>query len=575
MNKLWNKITENDVIKAIELFERKNEDYPEPRNTFLVYNGKKYPAKHIRGLAYFVANKVEISKNEYSGGMETVNFFKKLGFTVQYKDNLVQEQTVIKTPTKPIEIKANNSNRIASKLNVVSQKNGLQKLLQKHFGHIETEKKFDWLKTPDHNNLPEEYSEIVKALIKYRNQNGFQKSNYQLSCDIVLDDQKLIFEYDENQHFTRARKITLQNYPVNIKTDFSKEKWIDACDIINAKDNNPIDRDEKRAYYDSVRDIESFKHGYTLIRIKHGDTDWEADGAEQHLFNLMPKKDINERVNDHKIARLVVTGKQYDKYGNPDLNRIEKLLNSFVSAVYQKQHFEFIVTPGGFLTFDLPESLQYHINVENADKEQLSRIQSNAEIVINDFFHNISKDTFEKLKEIANYFTLGIDGFNEAYNQKIELVAIYDLNTECAAHWTGKFYPTEQEKRELIRIIDLDTHFIKLNNQRVVVLGCHDLNVFSPRGQANANPDGWRKQLADKFKTLCKDFKPDIVLQHPHTTDTPNIWNLPWLTLEKELPTVKHFASGIKFYNDFGVRDSIEKVLEKTKKGDIIDFYFG
>jgi len=74
-------------------------------------------------------------------------------------------------------------------------------LLQEHFGHIETEKKFDWLKTPDHSNLPEEYVKIVSALSSYRNQTGFQKSHYQLSCDIVLDDHKIIIEYDEYQHF--------------------------------------------------------------------------------------------------------------------------------------------------------------------------------------------------------------------------------------------------------------------------------------------------------------------------------------------------------------------------------------
>ncbi|MCB0541626.1 MAG: hypothetical protein KDE33_29235, partial [Bacteroidetes bacterium] len=66
MNKLWDNITASDVKKAIELFDRTNENYPEPRNTFLIFNDKKYPAKHIRGLAYFIANKKEISKSEYS-----------------------------------------------------------------------------------------------------------------------------------------------------------------------------------------------------------------------------------------------------------------------------------------------------------------------------------------------------------------------------------------------------------------------------------------------------------------------------------------------------------------------------
>ena len=116
---------------------------------------------------------------------------------------------------------------------------------------------------------------------------------------------------------------------------------------------------------------------------------------------------------------------------------------------------------------------------------------------------------------------------------------------------------------------------MKLNNQNIVLLGCHDLNVFSLRGQAKANPNGWKRKTANKFKKLCKEFKPEIILQHPHTTDSPNIWNLAWRTVEKELPKVKHFASGIKYFNWKGKpRGKIEKVLEKTKKGDVVDFYY-
>jgi hypothetical protein len=58
-----------------------------------------------------------------------------------------------------------------------------------------------------------------------------------------------------------------------------------------------------------------------------------------------------------------------------------------------------------------------------------------------------------------------------------------------------------------------------------------------------------------------------------HATDTPNIWNLPWRTVEKEFHNVKHFASGIKYYNRKGVLGEQYKVLEKTKKRDIIDFF--
>lgn len=456
-------------------------------------------------------------------------------------------------------------------------------MFQKHFGHIETEKKLEWLKTPNHNNLPKEYKAIANALSKYRNQNGFKKSNYHLQCDIVLDEQKLIIEYDENQHFTKARKITLENYPSSIYLSYPKQSWITACEKINAKDNSPIDRDEKRAFYDTVRDIEAFNNGYTLIRIKHGDIDWEADGAEKYLHKLLPNKYRNNKTQTtkHKIARLIVTGKQYDRSGNPIYKRLEKLLEKFVSKIYMKQQFEFILTPGGFLTFEFPKNLHYNIDVLKALEKQIPIFQIEANKVISKFFKELRKDTFKKLKEIADYFTIGIDGYNPKNDQLIErkyiiqLVAIYDLKREKVIRWTGKFYPIEGEKRKLVKINDLNTHFIKLNNQNVVILGCHDLNIYSPRGQANAKPVGWKKKLANKFKKLNKQFKPDIILQHPHTTDSPNIWNLAWRAVEKELPNVRHFASGIKYYNkSVVVRGDLDKVLEKTKKGDVIDFDF-
>ncbi len=93
---LWNNVKKEHVIKAIQKFEKLNPDYPKPRNTFLVYNGKRYPAKHIRGLAFEIANNKEIKKSEYSGGKETVNFFRKLGFEVEYTRARIKEMRVKK-----------------------------------------------------------------------------------------------------------------------------------------------------------------------------------------------------------------------------------------------------------------------------------------------------------------------------------------------------------------------------------------------------------------------------------------------------------------------------------------------
>lgn len=236
--------------------------------------------------------------------------------------------------------------------------------------------------------------------------------------------------------------------------------------------------------------------------------------------------------------------------------------------------FEFIITPGGFLKFDWPSQFAEWVDKDEANKK-LDIFYKSAESRINEFFDYICRNTFEKSKEIADYITIGIDSQNPNNNQHIELVAIFNLKKSKVIHWTGKFYPTEGQKRGLIKINDLNTHFIQLNNQKIVILGCHDLNVFSPRGHAVAKLGGWKRKTADNFRKLCQEFEPDIILQHPHTTDTPNIWNLAWKTVEKEFPHVKCYASGIKYYYDDGhPRGPLNKVLEKTKKGDIIDFVY-
>ena len=101
----WEKVTKEDVIKAIKIFLEENPDYPAPKNTFLLYEGRKLPAKHIRGMAYKIANKREISKAEYSGGMETIKFFEKLGFKTFYVGKKDVKENIKKLENKKIKEK--------------------------------------------------------------------------------------------------------------------------------------------------------------------------------------------------------------------------------------------------------------------------------------------------------------------------------------------------------------------------------------------------------------------------------------------------------------------------------------
>lgn len=311
----WMDITREDVIKAIEIFQAENPEYPSPKSTFLIYNGKKLPAKHIRGMAYKVAYGKEISKNDFGGGMETVRFFERLGFEMLYTGvskyadtkTIIKQKQLDQKAEKKVEIvqsrlpKAEKQVladriKIPSKA-VIKQKNALQLLLNKMFnGDIVCEKTFPWLKTPD--LIQGEYENLYKALSDYRGDKAFAKRNVQLRCDFVCESEKLIIEYDERQHFSEARKVSLLSYP-DIPVYFDRALWIRACNTIQAKDEQPVNRDEVRAYYDSIRDIEASKHGYKLVRIMHGQIDFEAIEAEESLKKLLNAQ--SEVAEDSKV----------------------------------------------------------------------------------------------------------------------------------------------------------------------------------------------------------------------------------------------------------------------------------
>ena len=327
----WSEVTKEDVIKAIELFDTENPDYPAPRSTFLLYGNKKYPAKHIRGMAYKVHYGVEISKEDFTGGQETVRFFERLGFDMQYVHKSVN--------THPDKIKntldrdaADNNNQAeetnkqykAAELHdnkdglgnlksddhkqdrekitipakeVIEQKNALQLLLNKICdGDIVCEKTYSWMKTP--LEISGEYVSLCKSLKEYRGNDDFAKKNVTLRCDFVCESRKLIIEYDERQHFSEARRRSLMSYE-DIELDYDRELWIRACEDIQAKDNQPKNRDEVRAYYDSTRDIEASKHGYKLIRIMHGRYDFKKPGAEKYLKDLI-KSAYHDEENAHQ-----------------------------------------------------------------------------------------------------------------------------------------------------------------------------------------------------------------------------------------------------------------------------------
>ena len=68
-------------------------------------------------------------------------------------------------------------------------------------------------------------------------------------------------EYDEEQHFTIPRALSLSGVPAGHAVAFDLVRWRDLAKSLNKHDNDPPFRDEQRAWYDVLRDILPLEYG--------------------------------------------------------------------------------------------------------------------------------------------------------------------------------------------------------------------------------------------------------------------------------------------------------------------------
>jgi len=91
----------------------------------------------------------------------------------------------------------------------------------------------------------------------------------------------------------RARLVSLSLYPKDRDWGFSLPRWLDLCAKIDAVDDTPIDRDERRAWYDTLRDLVPLAHGFNpTVRLYAGEFDWckldtGASTVRNHLKELL------------------------------------------------------------------------------------------------------------------------------------------------------------------------------------------------------------------------------------------------------------------------------------------------
>lgn len=137
-------------------------------------------------------------------------------------------------------------------------KETIKLMLEKIYGQVEQNYKFKIGTHPeDFWDIPyyDKLREIYEVLQNHRGFKEFVKAKTLPNCDFFIPEPAFIVEFDERQHFTEPRRIALEMYPEDLEFGFDIKRWIELCEKINAKDNDPPYRDEQRAWYDTLRDF--------------------------------------------------------------------------------------------------------------------------------------------------------------------------------------------------------------------------------------------------------------------------------------------------------------------------------
>ncbi|PXF60763.1 MAG: hypothetical protein C4B59_08040 [Candidatus Methanogaster sp.] len=247
-------IEREHILEAVQKID--SEGVPSHRGLkrfFLEFEGKPYPPKYTISLANKFANGEELDSSRFSGGQETNNFLRRLGFDI-VEVSLSKGKSI--PPKKKLPDKVSQKGHRGERC--PDCKVTVKRMLEKIYGSVESDYKVEvrtgveeYVDTPFYQKLKKIFSELQK----YRGHEDFARKSTLHPCDFFVPDAGFIVEFDETQHFTIPRKISFQNYPHNLELGFSPAKWIALCDKHDSKDNDPSDRDEQRAWYDTLRDF--------------------------------------------------------------------------------------------------------------------------------------------------------------------------------------------------------------------------------------------------------------------------------------------------------------------------------
>ena len=209
----------------------------------------------------------------------------------------------------------------------------------------------------------------------------------------------------------------------------------------------------------------------------------------------MPSRSASNRQTPH-IVRICIDGwvYQYDNQSSNFSNAktiLRKALRKTWPTVSHKM--DITVLPGGFIFYEFPKTLASSKSGWKSQTKDFEELTAYGGECLQKVFVG---SVLARLAERTKYLTVGVDLKNNQSDKTgpktlkcphFELVAVLKLtkNKATAIAWTGKSYPTGPQEKSLTQVVDLTTHCVEIGKARTLVLGCHDLNMFSARAWAN------------------------------------------------------------------------------------------
>jgi len=264
-------------------------------------------------------------------------------------------------------------------------------------------------------------------------------------------------------------------------------------------------------------------------------------------------------------ARIIIEGGW-----EGEIAQAKRILYHAAEKWKQHKYADILLTPGGFIQFTWPNNLPEVGTVLHPNPDAVDDLIRSADHAVNILFPS---QLTEKIKPHTRLVVVGVDSTPDNERYQIELTCALDLKTGIR-RWTGKSYPDQDQISKLIRNENLESHFIDLNDRRVLILGCHDLNIFNNRWESREKLLSiWRCETRVKMKELLSLSPPSAVLHLAHTIDSVGTWRNGWNGLQKRLPSDTLCVSSGCYYRKEGCRNSLREVQYATIfNDDSLDF---